>query len=58
MQGGMDQNAMNSQMMMQQMANRGQQMMNMPNLNDSAGGLNQMMNGFNQNPMSQQNFMV
>jgi hypothetical protein len=58
MQGNMDQNAMNNQMMMQQMANRSQQMMNMPNLNDSAGNLNQMMSGFNQNPMGQQNYMV
>ena len=54
----MDQNTMNNQMMMQQMASRNQQMMNMPNLNDSAGSLNQMMGGYNQAQMSQQNYMV
>ena len=54
----MDQNAMNNQMMMQQMASRNQQMMNMPNLNDSAGTLNQMMGGYNQAQMPQQNYMV
>lgn len=53
----MDQNTMNNQMMMQQMASRNPQMMNMPNLNDSAGTLNQMMGGYNQAQMSQQNYM-
>lgn len=47
-QPGMDQNTMNSQMMMQQMA-RANPMMNMPNLNDASGNLNQMMQGYNQN---------
>jgi hypothetical protein len=54
----MDQNTMNNQMMMQQMASRNSQMMNMPNLNDSAGALNQMMGGYGQTQMSQQNYMV
>jgi len=47
----MDQNAMNNQMMMQQMARGNNPMMGMPNLNDASGNLNQMMGGgYDQNP--------
>jgi hypothetical protein len=54
-QNQMSQNMMN-QMMMQQMTGRNPAMMNIPSINETSGNLNNMMAGFNQNPMPQQNY--